>query len=256
MKFYKISICITTSVIILLSTVIGASEFEYKLRDGNRKEGIRNDVPSASLDLCIISFISYRENRKPSLNDYLKLTFYVPTEAPIFISVSELVPVHYYYMDPIKTQWSKGWQVFDGWAANAVLIPKEIHPSSLGVVARLNSNSSECEGGLLTPVLFYNKNHPVKVSSYELCVVSKDTLSTLSCQLKRWKADSLHSAFIVSEDPTDYIVSGTPITLRLNLLGEAPGWFELSLDAMIRDQIDGPKRTYYFFHQPTITQIQ
>ena len=252
MKFQNLCTCITISVIILLSTVAGANEFDFALRDGNRMEGIRNDVPTASLDLRIISFISYRENKTLLQNDKLKLKFYVPTDDQIFISVGEIVPLHYYYMEPLKTQWAKGWQVFAGWPVKAVLLPKGIHPSSLGIVARLNSK--EPGGGLLAPVLFYSSMHPAKVFSYELRVVSRETLSTLSYLLKRWQAKNRHSAYTLSDDPHDYIAAGTPITFRLNLDNEAAGWFELLIDARVRDQIDGPRRTYYFFHQPTTGQ--
>ena len=236
--------------IILLANAVWANEFDYKIRDSNRMEGFRNDIPTASLDLRVVSFVSYRENRSPSPNDRLKLKFFVPSEDPIFISVSEIVPLRYYYMEPVRTQWQRGWQTFDGWAVNAVLLPQAIRNSSLGVVARLQSN--EPGSGLLTPVLIYLSSHPAAVSAYKLRIVSRETLSTLSYRLKRWKAVDIHTTKIISEDPADFIAAETPITMKLNLGGEKAGWFELWIDARIKDQIEGPRGTYYFYHQPAI----
>jgi hypothetical protein len=234
----------------LFSTISVANEYEYSLRDGNRMEGIKNDVPSALYDISVISFTAYREDIKPSSNDTLKLMFYVPSHEPIFVSVSEKIPLHHYYMEPMKNQWDIGWQLFDGWPASAVLIPKKIYPSGLGVVARMSSK--EPGGGRLSPVLFYIKKRPDKVSTYELSVVSGNAFSVLSCQLKRWESTSIHSTFVESEDPEDDIAADTPITFRFDLTGEKEGWFEITLDATVKDQIDGPLRMYYFYHKPGI----
>lgn len=224
-----------------------ADEHHYRLRDGNRMEGL-NDVPTASLDLRVVSFLGYRENPRLLANDYLKLKFYVPSGDPVFITASEMVPTRHYFMEPVRTKWPEGWQEFSQWPANALLVPEGIDPANLGVVARLISN--EAGSSHLVPVLFYVNSSPAKLSSYKLRIVSRETLSSIDFGLKRYQAPQVLSEQTLTKK---YFSAGTPITLRMDLTGERAGWFELWIEARVKDQLGGPKRTYFFFHQPNVS---
>lgn len=238
-----------TSIGLLLSYTPATSEekYDYRERGKNRMEG-KQDVPSASLDLRVVSFLGYREDISFSSKDVLKLKFFVRTEEPIFITASEINPVHYYFMRPLRSKWPSGWQIFSPWQASEVLIPLGIPIHNLGIIARIGSTK---EGsGQLAPLLLYTENPPPKIASYKMILVSRENLSKMQYTLSR-----------IGTKPTSFqqnlhkdFPAETPIILDLNLKDEQANMFELTVKGKIRNSNEGPKRTYTFFHNPSASQ--
>jgi hypothetical protein len=113
---------------------LAASQDEYRLRDGNRMEGLVEPKTSGSgsLDLRVASFLSYREPLQLRPGDNLILGFYVPSVDPIEITASEIVAKRYYLMKPRQTRWLRGWQAFSGWPATALIQAEIDEPRYLG----------------------------------------------------------------------------------------------------------------------------
>lgn len=222
------------------------SAYGYIERGGNRKEGLKT-VPSSSLSLRVVSFLAHREDKDFEKGDDIKLRFYVPSGEPVFLTASEIVPVHNYFMKPLKSDWPTGWQLFSDWPADEVLRPRGIRPADLGIVGRVNQEKPG--SGTLVPLLFYVDDPPDKISSYEVRLVSREVLTVLRYDLRREGA----SEPILKKVLRKEFSAGAPILIRLNLVDQPPGSFTLRLFSKIKGLNHGPKRTYVFYHVPDVS---
>jgi hypothetical protein len=233
--------------LLLTESVSSDGKYSYRERGKNRMEGIKK-VPCSSLDLRIVSFLSFRENFNLAPEQNIKVKLYVPSKEPVFITAGEIVPVHNYYMKPLKNTWGTGWQLFSDWPAADVLIPLRIEPAQLGLVGRISRDKPG--SGELVPLLFYVDNHPNQIDSYEVCLTSRETLSVVRYTL--WAEGSEEE--ILRKVVRKKFAANTPILIRLDLRDKPAGLFRLSVKGKIRGLNEGPKRTYTFFHEPQVTK--
>ena len=87
--------------IVISQRFVFSQDYTYKIRDGNRWEGIKPEGVGAP-DLELLSLIGFRENYHIDSNVTLKLKFYMWEKADLFITVKELVPNKYYFMNPLQ----------------------------------------------------------------------------------------------------------------------------------------------------------
>jgi hypothetical protein len=233
------------ALLLLTESFSSEGKYAYIERGKNRMEGIKK-VPCSSLDLRIVSFLSYRENFNFAPEQNIKVKLYVPSEEPVFMTASEIVPVHNYYMKPLKNTWDKGWQLFSDWPATDVLIPLKIEPAQLGLVGRISQDKPG--SGKLVPLLFYVNNHPNQIDSYEVCLISRETLSVVRYTLCAEGSEEEILRKVVRKK----FAANTPILIKLDLKDQPAGLFRLSVKGKIEGLNEGPKRTYTFFHEPQV----
>lgn len=159
-------------LIVMMNPVLlySDSSLQYKSR-GNRNEGIL-PKPISGYDIELISFQALYSNRSVAFNpnksaDYARFKFYLQKEEKVWLLLREINDEKYYRADSFKPD--KPWQTgFDNefvLPVKDVMKPLGLHPSQIGVIARLRREGPSQEE-YAAPVVFTGEKYPDKVSGY------------------------------------------------------------------------------------------
>lgn len=211
---------------------------------GNRYEG-RIEIPVGAPDMELLSFVGCRD---PYMGDAtLKIRFFLPSIAPVFIHGRELREQKQYWMESKPTNWQpQKWNEFGPWPTRDVLTREGIPWSNLGVVIRLHSATTN--SGELQPAFVYHRKLPPYVEKYTLYLRPNTTLKKVTSSLYTktdnfklpWKASSLLGEKI----------AGEPFLIELDVRDLAEGPVRLEIRGAYKDRIGGPLRNYTFYHIP------
>lgn len=221
-----------------------SQDYTYQIRDGNRWEGIRPEGVSAP-DLELLSLIVFRENYNINSNVTLKLKFYMWEKANLYITAKELVPNKYYFMNPLKVDWEKGWQEFSEWPIDAVLRPNHINSDQLGIIGRLYND--RIGSGVIIPIILYQSNVPKHIDQYTLHFVSKEDLRIVA-----WELYHVNSNVLIMQDNLHELLGGCPFSIIIDFSNEKSGYYKLTLNCRYKYRPGGPKRTYFFYHKDEV----
>ena len=114
-------------------------KIDQNIKQNNRWEAIVQKNVSGSFRL-----VSFAQSRLTSYSkdDVLKLYVYLPQEGMARITANNIVKNDVnYQMEVKKTDYEKGWSVFEPWAVNDVLGKNGINAKNLGMKAKLNDET-------------------------------------------------------------------------------------------------------------------
>lgn len=217
---------------------------------GNRYEG-RIDIPIGKPDLELLSFVGCREAFTGDVN--LKVRFYLPTSASVFIQGRELSEQKHYWMEskpPEKAaEWKAGaWNEFGPWATREVLVREEIPSSNLGVLVRLQRETTN--GGEVAPAFVYHSTLPASVNSYILYLRPDLTLKKVQYSLYRLVGNQ--EAKVKTSTLVGDKSAGEPFPIELDMGGISEGPMLLLVEGKYRNRTGGPTREYKFYHKPQV----
>lgn len=219
-----------------------AGELDYAPRGNppDRYEGIKAS-PVSGLDIELISaLIVYPEEEKVTPPNY-KLKFYLQ-EPSVYITVRELRPTHYYWLDRVSQNWQKGFNVYQ-WQTKEVIEPLKLKISKLGVVARLTDQGGG-ETEYVTPVALYHTNPPVTVSGY-LFTFKVNGNAELNYML--YQGDS---GIPIVEEKLGKQITGEPFPIYWDSSQAMEGYYELVLEGYFLNNGMSVYQSVQFYHKP------
>lgn len=238
------SILLTMILILIFFTMVNSQDRNiYMIRD-NRMEG-RKTIGVSAPDLELLSFTVYREKLETNSSVELKLKFYMWEQANLYITAKELIPKEFYFMNPLKIKWSRGWQEFSSWPTKAVLDPLAISIDKLGILGRMHND--RIGSGEIVPIIVYHSEPPKFINEYEIYFIASHDLRIVDCIL--YKIEKNKNIPIIHKQ-LKYIFAGIPFLITLNLSGQSQGYYQLLIDCDYKDRVGGPQRKYKFFHKP------
>lgn len=137
-----------TNFLFLFAVIVSANinltqaselKVDKNIKQDNRWEAIVQKNVSGSFRL--VSFVQSRL-ASYSKDDVLKLHIYVPQKGQALITANNIVKNDVnYQMEVKKTDYEKGWSVFEPWSVNDVLDKNGIRAKNLGIKAKLNDET-------------------------------------------------------------------------------------------------------------------
>lgn len=246
-RLASVALCLCGGFTVAAEPVHDLAYRERGSAQGERRLEGTKAVPSASLDLQLVSFGARAPDAKPlPRQGDLNVGFFVWSEDPIFIVASEVVPLRNYFMRPVRTRWPMGWQVFGSWPQADVLQPLGIDPNVLGVVARLREDRDGAR--FVSPVLVFARDPPRQIGAYRLILRSRETLAEIGYVVVRDR----DGATVKRVDQRHEYAAESPIVIDLDFAGQPAGSYRIGVKARIKNLNEGPKRTYQFHHQPIV----
>jgi len=161
----KIIITFLFYFLIIPDQISFSQNFEYTSRGNppDRYEGLKpNPVSGLGIEL-LSAVINYQETEKRTIPSRYKLKFYLP-ETSAHITVRELIPTHFYWMDQVRQPWQKGLNIYE-WPTKEVIAPLKLQKSKLGVVVH-NIKYDGRDVEFISPVAFYHYKTPSKITAY------------------------------------------------------------------------------------------
>lgn len=225
------------------------SQYEYQKLDKNnpnRYEG-QKSVNVNAPDLELISFTAYREEIQDETDVTLCLSFYMPEDTLLFINAKEITPLSYYLMQPTKTSWKKGWNIFHPWPTSAVLNPLKIELKNIGVKGRLYNQ--HLGSGYLVPILLYQKHIPDTINQYDIWIKPKYELSQFNIRVFKQG----ETVPILDHNYEHGYASNRSIPIALKLHNQPEGYYIINIRCRNKGKSNGPIRTYHFYHQPIVS---
>jgi len=140
-------------------------DLNYQQRS-DRWEGIK-PLPVSGQDIELLSALAYHGEKWETTPELCKLKFYLPEQKAVNLTVRELKPKHFYWMDQVLPKpplWKQGINEYQ-WPTKGVIEPLKLDISTLGVLVRLERealNSAE----KIAPVVFYHSEAPKKIKGY------------------------------------------------------------------------------------------
>jgi hypothetical protein len=250
-------ISIFFSVVTILSSAEAAQKdpYAYKVRgkgEDRREEG-RKGIGISAPDLELLSFLGYQEKTQQGMQATdLRLKFYMrqkeeEEENEIFIKAQELVVHEFYLMKPLRKKWTQGWQEFS-WPTQEVLNPLKISIHQLGVVGRLNHDWTG--SGAIVPLIFYYNAPPKRINKYILYLRPKENLSKVAYKLYKFG----NSEPVIEDVLIHPFYGAEPFPIEIDVSNQSAGDFKLVIKCRVRNQISGPRRSYTFYHNPTVSK--
>ena len=223
-------------------------KFPYQLRDAdaaNRYEGQKSLNVSAP-DLELLSFTGCRASVPKGADVNLGLMFFLQEDAPLYITAKEIVPYSFYLMKPVKTKWKSGWNTFHPWPTHSVINPLSIDIDGVGIVGRLHKD--RLGSGFIVPMVLYMDNTPKIIDSYTIHMKPKQSLSEIEYKVFR-KGDNVP---IVSNCLRGTFFAQRDIPITFEFKDQEEGEYIINVQCRIKNSVNGPTRTYRFYHRPTV----
>jgi hypothetical protein len=210
---------------------------------GNRFEG-RIEIPVGKPDLELLSFVGFREPFTGEVT--LKVRFFLPTDAPVFIQARELQEDKHYWMESKRTSWRPGtWNDFGPWSTRDVLTREDIAPSNLGIVIRLHRDTGN--GGEVLPAFVYHSTPPATFTRYTLHLRPTSTLKKVTYALSRIVDErevGVKASSLLGEK-----IAGEPFPIELDARNLPDGPLRLVVQGEYKNREGGPLREYTFHHK-------
>jgi hypothetical protein len=237
------SFCALLALAVFVPASTSAVDDDYNYRQhGNRMEGLRR-IPTSGSDVDLLSFIACRERISTQGGANLRIGFYVPSAGAVHLIATEIGrhgPSHY-QMRPLQKTWDAGWQEFGPWPTTDVLVPLGIPLESIGVVARVGTES---EGsGAITPVALYANSRPTDCATYSMWLLPTNTLSTLDVVVASAAGHIFHRDRLLA------LPANAPFQVTFSLKAAPDGEYRAFLDGRELDRTTGPARRFTFHHQ-------
>lgn len=214
---------------------------DHDLVGSSHYEGIRTHTDVSAGTLTLKSFIGRTSTADADdSSPKFKVGWYVPqnlADREIDLLIEDR-PRSRYYMKPLQSNWSSGFQIFS-WDGSRVAKQNNIRLSELFGVAKSKS------GKEIIPLIFFNSEQPGSVEIYEFVFVANLT-ATVRFTVTDMDENKLKPVETRQDQPKN-----SHITLKLNCSNLSTGkyllfveYFMKSGGEMIRDE-----DTYEFYHK-------
>jgi len=220
---------------------IEVSPLEYQDR-GDRYEGLKLKPLSASTIELISATTEYADGNQ--IPDYLRLRFYLDQENTPFITVRELEPKHFYWMDKIRPHepWRGGAENEFAWPTKDVIVHLNgLRPSDLAIVARLDRPLASAEERVV-PVALYHTHVPTSIRSYIFGFRSSGFASV-------GVAVSSDRALTTKPLIQKRAWPNRPFTISWDGANHPEGWYKLLLDGRFPDNGQTVRQSVSFYHK-------
>jgi hypothetical protein len=241
-RFLLLPLCLFLAVPAL------ADPYDYTDR-GDRYEGIRSK-PVAGDDIELISVRAEPVGGAArELPQRMRLTFFLPEDTNVHVTVRELDYRYYYWLDQVRPPraWRPGRNNSFHWPTREVLawlFGRGLRPGELGAVVRLAGSGAPSARERVAPAVLSADDAPVALASY-LFTFKTNFPARLGCTLYRGEANKT-----LWSKTFRRVSAGRPFTCRVPVGSLASGEFRLEVDGYSLDTNAPVWQEVRFFHSP------
>jgi len=227
-----------------------ADQYDYTDR-GDRSEGIRPRLVSGD-NIELVSVRAAPVGGTPaSVPERMRLSFYLPQQEPVYVTVRELDYRYYYWMDKVRPPepWQPGKTNSFRWPTRDVLqwlYGRGLQPDELGAVVRLSGTGAPSAEEQVAPAVLSASDKPVAPQSY-LFTFKTNVPARLDCKL--YPAASRSAVW--SKTFKD-VRAGLPFTCRVPLRLLRRDDYRLVVDGYSLDTNAPVSEEVRFFHSPDL----
>jgi hypothetical protein len=181
----------------------------------------------------------------------MRLSFFLPADEPVHVTVRELDYRYYYWLDKVRPpqSWRPGEANSFRWPTADVLrwlYGRGLKPSDLGVVVRLAGTGAPSARERVAPAVLSGDGAPVPVRYY-LFTFKTNLPARLACRLyPSGKEEAVWSKTFRS------VSAGRPFTCRVPVAGLAQRDYRLEVDGYSLDTNAALNQEVRFFHSPDL----
>ncbi|MBN2286617.1 MAG: hypothetical protein JXI43_09230 [Tissierellales bacterium] len=227
-------------VIPIINCKAKESQWFYKERDNNRKEGII-ERPVSARELEVVSFTGLKEDYDLDSSVVMRIKYFSPKSDTVNIKADELVPIFNYQMDAFPQSCDYGWNEFLYWPSATILDTLKLTIADLGILANYRTDFD-----LLIPAFIYHsilKNrHEIY---YNLQVKSIYDLEMISYAVKR--KDEKEE--LIEEILEMHFSSNSPIAFSIDFIDLKEGYYDIEIESRIKGEFGGPSLQFTFYHK-------
>jgi len=229
--------------------------YGYKNR-GDRSEGIRSQPVSGDR----IALISVRAapvgGPSGSAPEQMRLTFYLPEQGPVQVTVRELDNKTFYWMDKVRpaAPWRGGRVNSFHWPTRDVLQwlftredeKKRLRPDDLGAVVRLKDVDAPSARERVAPVVLSGDDRPVALQSY-LFTFKSNLQARLTCSLYQGEGRDA-----VWTKTLKQVEAGRPFSCQVPVDVLKKGDYRLVVEGYATKDSTAISEQVRFFHSPRL----
>jgi hypothetical protein len=234
--------------LIMTPRQLNAQNDEYRERDGNRYEGIKEEnIEQVAQDrITLLSVVAKTRNVRSHMNaDSLNLGFYLDSDKEVEVSVREWVKN--YFMEPLKRSWRKGVDPF-GWP-RGIMKRNGIQCADLFALAQVvRSGVRE-----ICPVVFFTRTLPDSVVGYDFVVCPLRTMN-LTYRIVDLQARQIYAEGHLNDCPRDQpaVISWNCKNRQGNYIREARLQLILEGTYLTSLEVERSLRTMFAFYHRRI----
>lgn len=227
-----------------------ADQYSYQDR-GDRREGIRAR-PVSGDDIELISVRAEPVGgTADSVPEYMQLSFFLPKDERVQVTVRELDYRHYYWMDGVRpsASWKPGNTNSFRWPTGDVLQwlqGRGLRSADLGVVVRLAGGGAPSARERVAPAVLSGEGAPVTVQSW-LFTFKTNFPARLTCGLFPRGAEET-----VWSKTFKRVGAGRPFSCQVPAAELKRGDYRLEIDGWSLDNNDPVVQEVRFFHNPDL----
>jgi hypothetical protein len=237
-------------LLLLLALPALADQYAYQDR-GDRREGIRAK-PVSGDDIELVSVRAEPVGgASGAVPERMRLSFFLPANEPVNVTVRELDYRHYYWLDQVRPSrsWTPGETNDFLWPTRDVLrwlYDRGLQPADLGAVVRLGGSGAPALRERVAPAVLAAGEAPVALEGYGF-TFKTNVPARLTCTLQRAGGkDTVWSKTFRG------VSAGRPFTCRVPADRLAEGDYRLEVDGYSLDTNAGLKQVVRFFHSPKL----
>jgi hypothetical protein len=220
---------------------------QYQSR-GNRYEGVK-PKPVSGYDIELLSALTnYQEAVSQKPPDQFKVKLYLERSFEVYLTVRELDPKRYYWMDKVQPSqpWKPGFGNIFAWPTQVVIQQLAgIEMYDLGVVARLEKPEPS-KVDRVAPVIFYHSQLPATITGYLF------TFKTAANAQLTWSVFKEGEAEPVFPWTPRQEQGGRPFVVRWDAAKASEGYYKLMMSGYFRDNNNRFDYSIRFYHQPNV----
>jgi len=229
-----------------------ADQYDYMSR-GDRSEGILAQ-PVSGDDIALISArVAPVGGSAGSVSERMRLTFYLPEQGSVQVTVRELDNRFYYWMDKVRPSesWRPGRTNSFRWQTRDVLqwlYGRGLKPDDLGAIVRLSETGAPSARERVAPALLAGDDRPVAMERY-LFTFKSNLMARLTCSLYPDPGTN-----VLWSKHFFRVSAGRPFTCEVPL-GEVKlrgGDYRLEVDGYSLDTNAPVRQQVRFFHSPDL----
>jgi hypothetical protein len=227
-----------------------ADQYDYQDR-GDRREGIRAK-PVSGDDIELISVRAEPLSLPAgSVPERMRLSFFLPANEPVNVTVRELDYRYYYWLDQVRPSaaWTPGETNNFLWPTEDVLqwlYQRGLQAADLGALVRLGDSVVPALRERVAPAVLAGGDGPVALEGYGF-TFKVNLPARLSCVLYRaGEKDALWSKTFRS------VSAGRPFTCRVPVAKLTEGDYHLEVDGYSLDTNAGIQQVVSFFYSPDL----
>jgi len=227
----------------------GADPYAYKPR-GDRSEGILAQ-PVSGNDIVLISARAAPVGG-PATPERMRLSFYLPEQEAVQVTVRELDNRNYYWMDDVRPPkpWRAGRINSFVWPTRDVLLhlyrqqdeEKRLTTADLGALVRLSNTGPPSARERVAPAILSGDGRPVTPERY-LFTFKSNLPARLTCALFPSSGQN-----VLWSKTFKRVSAGQPFTCQVPLRRLRRGDYRLELDGYSLDTNKPVRRQVRFFH--------